>query len=119
MNASLPPTWANDVDQLVPAPVFRLGPALAWLGHNCPARCAEPIEGLAASAWFVRPKPVRRAGLRGKIVVEVAGGPEAAARIRDAINTVSDCAAADGIQVYGRRRNRGSRALTLLDPGSP
>ncbi len=119
MNAPIPPTGPNNADQLVPAPVFLLGPALAWLGHTCPRRCAEPVADLPAAAWFTRTKPVRRVGLRGKIVVEVAGPPEVAARIRDAIKTVNDCAAADGIQVYGRRRNRGSRALTVLDPGLP
>ena len=119
MNAPSPRTPAQNTDHLVPAPASRLGPALDWLGHSCPRRCAEPIADLPASAWFIRPKPMQRTGLRGKVVVEVAGPPEVAARIRDAIKTVNDCATADGIQVFGRRRNRGSRALTLLDPGSP
>jgi hypothetical protein len=118
MNAALPPPGANDDERLVPAPAFLLGSALVWLGHNCPSECSKPIEDLAASVWFIRRKPVRRAGFEGKIVVEVTGPPDVAARIRNAIRVVNDCAGADGIQVYGRRRNRGGRALILLEPGS-
>src|ERR1700730_4880342 len=37
------------------APVFTLGSALRWLGHDCPARhCSQPIEALPAAMWFVR-----------------------------------------------------------------
>jgi len=118
MNAALPPPGANDDEQLVPAPVFLLGTALIWLGHVCANDCSKPIADLTASVWFIRRKPVRRAGFEGKIVVDVAGPPDVAAEIRNAIRVVNDCAGADGIQVYARRRNRGGRALILLDPGA-
>ena len=116
MNASIPPPWSHNSPDLVPAPVFQLGTALAWLGHTCPNYCSAPIDELSASVWVVRRGPVRRTSLEGKIVVDITGTPEVAAATRKAIQRVNSCAAADGIYVYGRRRNRGGRALTLLDP---
>jgi hypothetical protein len=38
----------------LPAPVFTLGSALRWLGHDCPDHCSATIDGLSASVWFLR-----------------------------------------------------------------
>lgn len=37
-----------------PSPVFTLGSALRWLGHDCPDHCSETVDDLTASVWFLR-----------------------------------------------------------------
>ena len=86
-----------------PEPVFTLGSALLWLGHDCLARCCSgPIEAMTASVWFLR-----RAGqliypLTTVVLVETAAFNGSFGKLRDVISSVNRCAGADSISVRPR-----------------
>jgi hypothetical protein len=75
------------------APVFTLGSALRWLGHDCPARrCSQPIEALPAAMWFVRRGHLLPAyPLEALLVVDLTETGEPLARIHRLIDEVNRC----------------------------
>jgi hypothetical protein len=84
------------------APVFKLGSALRWLGHDCPdRRYSQSIDALPASMWLLRRggHPLPAYPLQAVLVVDVAETGEALARIRRLIDEVDRCTRGETIRV--------------------
>ena len=86
------------------APVFTLGSALRWLGHDCPdRRCSQPIEALPASMWFARRGHLLPAyPLEALLVVDLTETGKPLARIRRLIDEVNRCTRGETIWVRPR-----------------
>lgn len=91
---------ANDV----PGPVFTLGSALRWLGHDCPSphRCSRSLHAAPASIWFLLPPPYASSSsswpLGVRVLIEGLDDPAAA------FDEIAWCAGRDGIEVGHRPR---------------
>lgn len=98
-------------------PTFTVSSALRWLGHDCSPRCcAEPMESLIATLWFLRSERQFVYPLRTLILVDsVAIGGEAAEMV-DLFDRVAHCAWTDAISVRPRH-GRWMRATTSAEPG--
>jgi hypothetical protein len=97
MNA--PPTLRPIV---LPSPVFTLGSALRWLGHDCPDhQCWEPVGTLTASVWFLRRGP--HFPTYPLILLDPTEIGKLLARTRPLIDEVDRCTRGDAIQVRHRR----------------
>jgi hypothetical protein len=105
MNAS-PATHSPPVPT---APVFTLGSALRWLGHDCPDhRWSQSIDALPASMWFLRRgHPLPTHPLEAVLVVDFTETGEPLARIRH------DLIAPAG----GREQNVGGLEIAVPDTG--
>jgi hypothetical protein len=86
-------------------PVFTLGSALRWLGHDCPdRRCtAHPIDALPVSMWFLRRgHPLPTYPLQTVLVVDLAETGVPLAHTHRLIDEVDRCTGLETIQI--RRR---------------
>ncbi len=94
------------------APVFTLGSALRWLGHDC-SHClgCGPIDALAASVWFLQRGPQFRPSLAEPLILIETG--EFRARIAQITFEVACCSRGEGIRVHARPSMRASAARAL------
>jgi hypothetical protein len=90
-------------------PVFTLGSALRWLGHECPdRRCSEPIDTLTASVWFIqRGERFRTSPLETLVLVDPAETGIALSNVRRMIDQVHWCTRGDAIRVRQQWPRRG------------
>ncbi|MEO6793732.1 MAG: hypothetical protein ABI253_06015 [Mycobacterium sp.] len=98
------------------APVFTLGSALRWLGHDC-SQClgCGPIDGLAASVWFIRRgSQFLPSLLEPLVVVDLTETGEFLTPIAQIIREVNCCTCSDGIQVYARLSHESRCGATAL-----
>ena len=112
MNAS-PVTHSHTVPT---APVFTLGSALRWLGHDCPdRRCSQPIEALPASMWFARRRHLLPAPpWEALLVVDLTEIGEPLARIHRLIDQVNRCTRGETIRVRPRCSSDNGHDLIAL-----
>jgi hypothetical protein len=127
MNAS-PTTHSPTVPT---APIFTLGSALRWLGHDCPdRRCSQPIDALPASMWFLRHGHpyFPTYPLETVLVVDLTETGEPLARIHRLIDEVNRCTRGETIRVrHGHTALGGQPRATRMpnlsgqnrQPGSP
>ncbi|WP_424752773.1 hypothetical protein [Mycobacterium sp.] len=96
------------------APVFTLGSALRWLGHDCPdRRCSQPIDASPTSMWFLRRgHPLPTYPLQAVLVVDLAETGEPLARTHRLIDEVDRCTRGETIRV--RRRHSSGNGLELI-----
>jgi len=116
MNA--PPTVRPVV---LTSPVFTLGSALRWLGHDCPDHhyCWEPVGTLTAFVWFLRRGPRFAAyPLETLILLDPTEIGKLLARTRPLIDEVDRCTRGDAIQVR-HRRGSDNRWMPVLQGVSP
>jgi hypothetical protein len=104
MNAARPPVIGGP--SAPPPPVFTLGSALRWLGHNCPHHCcSEPIDTLDASVWFLRRgQQFPTFPLQTLVLVDPPTTGNPLAGIHQMIYQVDCCTRGDAIQVRHRPR---------------
>lgn len=96
-----------------------LDAALAWVGHDCPDRCAASIDALSTTAWFIRHDEGPWSAQPGTLVVlDIDDTP---ARMHRLIGDVNRCVRGDGIRVCERRDHDNGRALAAIahDPRAP
>jgi hypothetical protein len=112
MNAS-PATHSPPVPT---APVFTLGSALRWLGHDCPDhRWSQSIDALPASMWFLRRgHPLPTHPLEAVLVVDFTETGEPLARIQRLIDEVNRCTRGETIRV--RQRHSSDNGHDLIAP---
>jgi anti-anti-sigma factor len=98
-----------------PPPVFSLGSALRWLGHDCPGHrcCRAPIDAMDASVWFIRREP----GFvmfphETHVLVDPGETGEALTSIHRLIYQVNRCTHGEAIVVRPRTRGDQTRTLT-------
>jgi hypothetical protein len=98
------------------APVFTLGSALRWLGHDCPdRRCSQPIEALPAFMWFARHGHLLPAyPLETLLVVDLTKTGEPLARIHRLIDGVNRCTRGETIRVRPRCSSDNGHDLSLF-----
>ncbi len=95
------------------APVFTLGSALRWLGHDC--RCSRPIDALPAYMWFLRRGHLLPTyPLQAVLVVDPAETREPLARIRRLIDEVNRCTRGGTIRVHRRHSSDNGHAPIAL-----
>lgn len=100
-----------------PAPTFTLSSSLRWLGHDCSPRCcAEPMETLTATVWFLRSEQQFVYPLRALVLVDSVAVGDVPAALLDLIHRVSCCARTDAISVRPRY-DRWVRPTTSAEPG--
>jgi hypothetical protein len=102
--SSTPPTF--ELPAARPAPVFTLGSALRWLGHDCVCtdrRCWEPVDTLTASMLFLR-RGQRFVAfpLETLVLVDLAETGEPLERLRRLIHDVNWCTREQAIQIHHR-----------------
>ena len=98
------------------APIFTLGSALRWLGHDC-SQClgCGPIDALAASVWFIwRASQFRPSLLEPLILLDLSETGEFLAPIAQIIHEMDCCTRSEGIQVYARPSHESRRGATAL-----
>jgi hypothetical protein len=91
---------------VLPSPVFTLGSALRWLGHECRDLhyCWEPVRTLTASVWFLRRGPhFSIYSLETLILLDPTEVGKPLACTRRLIDEVGRCSRGDAIQVRHRR----------------
>jgi hypothetical protein len=103
-------------------PVFTLGSALRWLGHDCPDHCCcwAPIDTLKASVWFLRRGPqCRLLPPQTRVLVDAIEIGDAAASIRRLIFEINGCTRRDAIEVRYRPRCVAGRPRQSVSPRLP
>lgn len=88
-----------------PAPLFTLGSALGWLGHQCAQSCSTSIANFNADIWFTRlsQRPLWPTPQGTVVVVDEPVGSADDAEVAALVSAVDACTRADGIRV--RRRH--------------
>ncbi len=88
-----------------PAPLFTLGSALGWLGHQCAHSCSTSIANFNADIWFTRmsQRPLWPTPKGTVVVVDEPVGSADDAEVAALVAAVDACTRADGIRV--RRRH--------------
>jgi hypothetical protein len=99
-----------------PAPVFTLGSALRWLGHDCPdCLGCEPIAGLNASVWFIRRGPAfRPSPLETLVLLDLPEIRESLERIDWIIHEVNCCTRGEAIHVRQRYNSENRDGVIAL-----
>jgi hypothetical protein len=99
-----------------PTPVFTLGSALRWLGHDCPEhRCCEPIAALDASVWFIRRGPqFRPSPVETLVLLDLTETDEPPAHIDQIIHEVNCCTHGEAIHVRQRHSSENQEGLIAL-----
>lgn len=97
----------------VPAPVFTLGTALRWLGHDCRNRCCSATIGdLDASVWFILRGSHFPTSPSGTLVlVNPMETGKSLARVRRLIYEVNKCTWDEAIHVLHRRTSEDGSVL--------
>ncbi len=104
------------------APIFTLGSALRWLGHDCrDRRCSQPIDALPVSLWFLRRgHPLPTYPLQAVLVVDLTETDGPPARVRRLIDKVNRCTRGETIRVRAvSRLGPVLPATTLTAPANP
>lgn len=104
-----------------PAPIFTVGSALRWLGHDCPARrCSEGIDALDASVWFVRHgQRFLTSSPETLVLVDPAVTGAALADLHRVIDAVDGCTRSDGIRVRDVQWLRRNGTEPTIPAGAP
>jgi hypothetical protein len=99
-----------------PTPVFTLGSALRWLGHDCPEhRCCEPIAALDASVWFIRRGPqFRPSPVETLVLLDLSETDEPLLHIDRIIHEVNCCTSGEAIHVRQRHSSENRDGLIAL-----
>jgi hypothetical protein len=98
-------------------PVFVLGSALRWLGHDWPdRRCSQSIDALTASVWFIRRRGQHFPKYPSEtlLVVDLIETGEPLARIHWMIDEVNRCTRGDAIRARQRRSSDNGHDLIAL-----
>lgn len=104
------------------APVFTLGSALRWLGHDCPdGRCfCAPIDTLRASVWFLRHGPqCRPFPAETRVLIDAIDIGDTVTAIRRMIYQVNGCTHRDAIEVRYQPRCADDRPERLVPQRAP
>lgn len=101
-------------------PVFTVGSALRWLGHDCPGRrCWQPIDTLSASVWFLlRGQQLYAFPPKTRVLVSLPATGADLSWAHQVISDVNWCARRDAIEVSSQASTRGGRPVPSLTPVS-
>jgi hypothetical protein len=99
-----------------PKPLFTLGTALRWLGHDRPDhRCCELIAAVPASVWFIRRGPLfGSAPMETLVLLDLTETGEPLARIDEIIHEVDCCTRVEAIHVRQRHSSESRHDLIAL-----